>query len=116
MPSLRVLKNPLAPYFPHVPEGPTEGAIIPLDAEHVILGRDPGCDIVLPSTSVSRRHARITRVGDGYYVEDLGSRGGTYLNDLQLNGITPLKDGDCIRLPGLIATFLDGSLMPLLPE
>src|SRR5438105_2081393 len=63
-----------------------------------LLGRDPDCDIVLTPTDVSRRHARILRRSDGYYLEDLGSTAGTLLNDVSVSGAVCLKDGDLIRI------------------
>src|SRR6516165_5602249 len=62
MPSLQVLK------------GPNEGAVIPLEGERLVLGRNPDCAVVIPITAVSREHARILRVGGQYYIEDRESR------------------------------------------
>lgn len=47
----------------------------------VIIGRDPGGDIVLSETVVSGRHARLAPLDGGYVVEDLGSTNGTFVND-----------------------------------
>jgi ABC-type multidrug transport system ATPase subunit len=45
----------------------------------VLLGRDPGNDIVVKAPSVSARHARVVVDGDGLWLEDLGSRNGTFV-------------------------------------
>jgi len=45
----------------------------------VLIGRDPGCDVVLDDPLISRKHLRITRQGDGWRSEDLGSVNGTWL-------------------------------------
>jgi len=64
----------------------------------IIIGRDPNLDLVFPSPAVSRRHARLTREGEGYFLEDLGSSNGTFLNDERLLERRLLKSGDQIRL------------------
>jgi DNA-binding response OmpR family regulator len=80
----------------------------PLAAERVVLGRDPQCDIVLPGRLVSRQHAVISRVGQIYTLEDLGSRNGTAINGDALAGPHVLHDGDRIELGGIgRLTFAD---------
>lgn len=69
-----------------------------LDRSEIIIGRDPGVDLVIPTAAVSRRHARLTRDGEGYVLEDLGSSNGTYLNGRRLVERCPLKSGDQIQL------------------
>jgi signal transduction histidine kinase/CheY-like chemotaxis protein len=78
-----------------------------LSRDVILLGRDPGCEIVLPSPEVSRRHARISRHSDGYYLEDVGSTGGTLLNDVPLQGAVCLKDGDLIKIGQFLIAFND---------
>ncbi len=52
-------------------------SVVPLgDAESVVIGRAPECDVVIADSSVSRRHA-ILRLGPSMTLEDLGSRNGT---------------------------------------
>ena len=57
---------------------------------------------------VSRHHARLTRHGDGWHIDDLGSLNGTYVNDVKINPGQPvlLKDGDLIRCSHLTFLFL----------
>lgn len=69
-----------------------------LDKPQVLIGRSPECDIILPDRQVSRRHARVFRVGDVYYVEDLGSKNGTWVNGELLTGPRQLEDGDEIQI------------------
>jgi len=61
------------------------------------IGRGPSNNIVLPHQSVSREHARIVSGGDGYYLEDLNSANGTYLNGQKIQRCR-LSDGDVIRI------------------
>jgi len=46
----------------------------------VIIGREPDCQVVVDDRQASRHHARILQTEDGYVLEDLGSKNGTYLN------------------------------------
>ena len=70
-----------------------EGEAIPygLDGEVTVLGRAPECQIQLDSNMVSRRHAQVTREGHTFFLEDLGSGNGTFLNGKRIAGRTPLK-------------------------
>ncbi|MBL8890991.1 MAG: SpoIIE family protein phosphatase [Planctomycetaceae bacterium] len=77
----------------------------PLDKEVMTLGRHPDCHIVIEDSSVSRFHSQITFDGDGFYLEDLDSRNGTYLNDARLHQAVPLRDGDRIRICDLSLVF-----------
>jgi predicted component of type VI protein secretion system len=61
------------------------------------LGRG-NVEIQLEDPFASSRHARISREGHVFVIEDLGSTNGTYLNDEPLNGPQPLHPGDRIRI------------------
>jgi len=69
-----------------------------LTRSEIIIGRDPAVDLPISSPAVSRRHARLTRDGGHYALEDLGSSNGTFVNEEKLTGRRPLKSGDQIRL------------------
>jgi len=62
------------------------------------VGRQKGCDVLLPDTSVSRVHAKLTACQGNLFVEDLGSRGGTYVNGVRTTGVVPVRPGDRIRV------------------
>ncbi len=74
-----------------------------------MIGRAITCDLVLTDTTVSRRHARVTRKEDGYFLEDLGSQHGTFLNDERIQTSAMLAHGDRIELSGIKLKFLDNS-------
>ena len=61
-------------------EGPLVGKGIDLEKPEIILGRDPGADLLIDSPDVSRRHARLMKTEQGYQIEDLGSSNGTFVN------------------------------------
>ena len=69
-----------------------------LTAHETVVGRNQFCDVVLRSQTVSRQHARILRSPEGYYLEDLTSLNGTYVNRRRVEGRTQLKDQDLIDI------------------
>ena len=70
------------------------------------VGRHRTSDVVLADSSVSRVHARLTVSQGNLFVEDLGSRGGTYVNDVRTAGTVPVKPGDRLRI-GAFRLILD---------
>lgn len=71
----------------------------------VVIGRSPSCDLPVPSSRVSRRHAWVHREGTAYAVSDLGSTNGTYVNEQRVLGDRVLKPGDRIRVGDHVITF-----------
>ena len=63
---------------------PVSGPSIEVVKEQSMVGRDPGCDIVVTDGSVSRRHARLELRGADWWVVDQGSANGTYVNSLKV--------------------------------
>lgn len=81
--------------FLELVKGSSPGARIPLERDQTVIGRSSEwSDVAIDTPAVSRRHAAIIRDGDRYFVEDLNSRNGTYLNDQRVTSRMPLKDGD----------------------
>ena len=66
--------------------------------DSLVVGRDVGCEIMIPSRQVSRNHARLVDTEGGTSIEDLGSKNGTHLNGDTLSEIAILKDGDVIQI------------------
>ncbi len=64
----------------------------------MVLGRDPQADYSLNAPTISWQHAAIERAPDGIYVEDLGSRNGTYVNGVRITGKTLVRPGQEIGL------------------
>src|SRR5437870_5074554 len=89
-------------------KGANEGTTVPLEGDRFVLGRNPDCAVVIPVTSVSREHAQILRVHGKFFIEDRGSRNGTFVNNQAISARTPLKHNDKIRICDFLATFLDG--------
>ena len=65
----------------------------------LVFGRDAGCDVVVPSTEVSRRHAEIVAGDSGYVVTDT-STNGVFVNGVRVEGIQILGRGDIVRIGG----------------
>jgi serine phosphatase RsbU (regulator of sigma subunit) len=86
-------------------QGNNPGQLIPLEGASVILGRHPACDIVLDSASVSRQHARILNAEGTFYLEDLHSRNGTFLNGLPINQRQQLNENDELGICDLSFSF-----------
>ena len=85
--------------------GEQTGRIIEVDKDRFVLGRDEGCDLLVPDEKVSRRHASILKRDDGrIYLEDLGSTNGTYVDGRrvtepqELIGNEQIKVGDTLLL------------------
>ncbi|OGO13199.1 MAG: hypothetical protein A2Z66_14900 [Chloroflexi bacterium RBG_13_66_10] len=70
----------------------------PLGGQAFVIGRGADCDLVVPERQVSRHHARIRRAGEGFVVEDLGSRNGTYVNGAVVEQPVLLQDGDVLQI------------------
>jgi DNA-binding winged helix-turn-helix (wHTH) protein len=78
-------------------EGPLKGQRWALD-QPVVLGREPGCEIVIQDRQVSRYHARLTPTTEGIILEDLGSKNGTHYNGSMLVNPVVLQDGDMVQI------------------
>jgi len=75
-----------------------------LDAECVI-GRAPGSGITVTDGSVSSQHAKLTRTAEGFVLEDLKSRNGTFVNGEKVDKPRLLVNGDLVRFGKVIMTF-----------
>lgn len=69
-----------------------------VDSPEMVLGRDDGCDIVIPVRQISRQHVKIMLEGGACVIEDMRSKNGTWVNGYRLTGMRQLEDGDEIRI------------------
>ncbi len=72
------------------------------------LGRIEDNDIVLEDPSVSRKHARITREEKGFFLEDLGSGNGTFVNGSKITK-EQINDNDSCKVGAVSFTFKEGA-------
>jgi pSer/pThr/pTyr-binding forkhead associated (FHA) protein len=85
--------------------GPDEGASVPLSGGMTMMGRAALNDVVLEEPEVSRQHAGIRGDAEGYWIADLGSRNGTYVNSERLSADPRrLRNFDRIELGGIGTT------------
>jgi pSer/pThr/pTyr-binding forkhead associated (FHA) protein len=94
-----------------ISKGPTGYERVNFTGKRMVLGRDPTCDYPLDNPVISRNHVVLEREPDGVYVEDLGSRNGTFLDGVRLTKRVLLRPGQEIELGSFRFQLLeDGSL------
>ncbi|MCD6350852.1 MAG: FHA domain-containing protein, partial [Armatimonadetes bacterium] len=85
-----------------------------LEGEEMTLGRRSDNDIVLPADRrISRQHARVFERDGDWYIEDMGSANGTFVNDRRVHAPVRLRPGDRVRVG---RTWLEVHPDPLSPE
>ena len=99
-------------------EGRRPGHRFFVDQPEFLIGRDERCNLVISDRLVSRRHARICLDGAQYYLEDLHSKNGTFVNGREISEPHSLQDGDEIQIAFCCKmTFVDAeSTAPVLFE
>ena len=81
--------------------GPNDGSAIDLSGGVTWIGRSPSNDIVVEDVGVSRQHVGIRQDRMGYWIKDMGSRNGTFINGARLQGEGQrLRHMDRIELGG----------------
>ena len=76
------------------------------------VGREPGCDVLLGSPTVSRRHALVAPTGEGWIVRDLGSGNGTFVDTRRVDEAR-LPNSIAIRFGSVPAWFEEEPETPL---
>lgn len=89
--------DPDAQAYLQVLSGQQAGLVVRLNSYGLTLGRGGDCTLVLDEAGISRRHARIVCEAEHYWVEDLGSTNGTYVQNQPITR-HPLKDGERLEL------------------
>ncbi len=75
---------------------PASGALPIALEERMVVGRMNTCDVSVPDKSVSREHARLSRLAGGYLLEDLQSTNGTLVNGYRITEATVVRPGDSL--------------------
>ena len=86
--------------------GPLAGQSFALDRSPFTIGRSADSDLVVPDTPVSRRHACLELQGDRWFLRDLGSSNGTFLNRQAVRDtLQPLRNGDLVGIGDSVFVF-----------
>ncbi len=81
------------------------GESFPLERERMTIGRRPDADVFLDDVTVSRDHALLVRRNGDFYLDDLGSLNGTYVNRRRIESHR-LQDGDELQIGKYKLTYL----------
>lgn len=77
----------------------------------VVIGRDPSCDCVLEDSTVSAKHTRLSFRQGQWWVEDMRSTNGTYLNQEPVSAPLVITNGDELRCGQAILTITVGDTL-----
>jgi serine phosphatase RsbU (regulator of sigma subunit)/pSer/pThr/pTyr-binding forkhead associated (FHA) protein len=88
-------------------KGVNQGSSVKVDGERIVLGRNADCTVVLNDPAVSREHAVIKKIQGKFYIEDLKSRNGTFLNGKEVKTRTQLKDKDRVKICDCLMAFYE---------
>jgi pSer/pThr/pTyr-binding forkhead associated (FHA) protein len=86
--------------------GGRAGESFTIDQDRMSIGRTPDASVFLDDVTVSRNHALLVRRQDGYYIDDLGSLNGTYVNRRRIES-HKLADGDEIQVGKYKLSYLE---------
>ena len=88
-------------------QGPEKARTYELTAGENVIGRREG-PIRVADGTVSREHAKLLQRDERWFIEDLGSANGTYVNGVRITKRFPLKRGDQVRCGATLLVFTDG--------
>lgn len=88
------------------------GFVLREKKKQITIGRDPGNDMPLPMTRVSRVHATLTCKNHEWFIRDLGSSNGTKVNNVKIRGTMAIKPGDMLRLGNVRLQLVDSEKIP----
>ncbi|WP_164017296.1 FHA domain-containing protein [Pyxidicoccus trucidator] len=86
------------PAFLYVERGPGVGQLVPVKQGPLVMGRSSSSDLRLQHPSISRRHAQLIRRADRFFVKDLSSQNGTFLNRTRVTAEAEVMPGDEIAM------------------
>ena len=86
--------------------GGRAGESFTVEGDRMSIGRTPDASVFLDDVTVSRNHALLVRREDGFYIDDLGSLNGTYVNRRRIESHR-LEDGDEIQIGKYKLSYLE---------
>ena len=102
--------------FLQLVKGALPGTRFVLSGDRAVIGRSAECEVPLDVPAVSRRHAVVSRDRGRFFIEDLNSRNGTFLNDSKVVDRTPLRDGDQLVICDQEFRFYSGNASSFVEE
>ena len=89
----------------------------PIKEDQYLIGRGSDCNLRLPISDVSRHHCLIQKQANEYFLSDLGSANGTFVNGKRVRSKVTLRTGDQISIGPLhfLVDLGDGDSLPSLP-
>lgn len=101
----------------HILSGPDKGQSFDLRGDSTYVGRSPQNDIQMRDRAISRRHLKIFRKGNRYFIKDLGSENGTFVKSKKLStGVEyEIKEGVPIVVGMSVICLGEGCLEHLMP-
>lgn len=77
----------------------------PISSRVSYIGREDVNQVTIANEAISKKHAKLTYADGKFYIEDLSSSNGTFLNGTRVHTRTALRNGDLIRLGAVIVKF-----------
>ncbi len=97
----------------YVTKGASAGTLIELHGQ-MVVGRDPGCDIVILDESISQDHALFWERDGQVTLSDVASTNGTSVNGVEITRQVALRSGDSVRLGGVMLEYIERPCRPQL--
>ncbi len=89
-----------------IQDGYGQNREVVMERNNVVIGREPDCDVVIGDQNVSRHHAVISREEEGFFIKDLNSANGTFVNSQPVT-MQLIKHMDIIQMGGAMLVFND---------
>ena len=89
-----------------IKSGTNSGNVYDLSDAKVVIGRDRSGEMQILDQGVSRRHAEVFRIGELFFISDLDSRNGTFVNSEKVSEVV-LRFGDQIQIGNTVIVFED---------
>jgi predicted component of type VI protein secretion system len=93
--------------------GKQQGQVLQVKPPQFLVGRDPGCHLRPASHRISNRHCALQQRDGKAFPRDLGSAGGTFVNDRPVQGEVELHHGDRLRIGPLLFAVRLGAATPV---
>lgn len=87
-------------------QGKQKGIVYSLDGNKAVIGRSPKCEIFLNDMTVSRKHAVLERVADGWSIQDTDSFNGVWVNNTNVDHVM-LSDRDIIQIGCFVLRYAE---------